>query len=199
MSKEIQLSLEEFRKQLKPQQVRVFQIISLALGTGVFLFFLIVLGTYWGSSETPGTQESSNLSVIKILTLVHILEAGFLYILSFFLYRFLVSQQQLKKILKTPPPAGVDPATPPEGRCIGIILTGTLIRLAMFEGTALFGLITCLLGATDGTLRQYPVYWLNLFSLVFMILFVLVTFPTRQRLEDIFQARFGDPNVYQEL
>lgn len=198
MDEDIQLSLEEFQNQLKPRQVRVFQIIAFAMGFGVVLFFFIVLGMYLGGSGKD-RQDPPDLSLIQILTVVHVFEACIVYATGFFVYRFVVSKRQLLKLLHMTSDLDEGRRVFPESRCIGILFTGTIIRLALYEGVALFGLIVCLLSSIEGVLQQHPVYWLNLFSFVFLILYILLTFPTRQRLEDIFQHRFGDPDVYQGL
>lgn len=197
MSEDIQLSMEKFSKQLSQNQVLVFQVMSLAMGAGILVFLLIVLHVYFFNLTDTEPQEPPDSSVLKILTVVHILEAGIAYIVGFILYRHVVSRRRLLKHAILPLSRGMNQRGSLEGNCAAAMFSGTVLRLAMYEGTALFGLVICLTGSLDGTLQHYPLYWLNLFSLVFMILFILITFPTRQKLEDIFRARFGDPNMYQ--
>ncbi|NLW83867.1 MAG: hypothetical protein GXY41_05615 [Phycisphaerae bacterium] len=71
-------------------------------------------------------------------------------------------------------------------------MTATVIRLACFEGAAIFGLVLCLVGIQSGELARMPVYWVNLFSPVVFVLLVLATFPTRWRVETLFVRRFED-------
>lgn len=64
-----------------------------------------------------------------------------------------------------------------------------ILRLAALEGPALFGLVICLLAGLEGDLGAYPLIWLNAISAVFLILFTVATYPTRDRLVDVFRLR----------
>jgi len=196
MSKDIQLSLEEFRKHLQPQRVRALQIIYIALGTFLCVFCLIVLTVYFVIRET-GAMKEPDVDLLKILTIVYICVTCMEYLVGFGMYQYFINKGKLKQSISML--SGEQAESKPEKVCLGLIATGTILRSASCEGVALFGLIICLVGSLNGTLQQYPIYWLNLFSFVFMILYLLTTFPTRQKLEDIFQRRFGDPDVYQGL
>ena len=79
---------------------------------------------------------------------------------------------------------------PVEHHLVGAIFTSFIISAALLEGVALFGLIICLLGVQEGIIHNAPIYWLNLFSYLFFAAMILWTFPTKERLENIFKERF---------
>ena len=197
MNEEIQLNVEEFRKQLQPQRIRVLQIIYIALAAGVFIFFLIVLGAYYVTSRETGEIKEADVYLIRTFSIVHVCVTIMLYSSGFIFLQPVVNKRKSRNNTSLFP--GKTQEIPPEKICCEFIATRAIIRVAALEGASLFGLIVCLLGSMNGTLRQHPIYWLNLFSFVILILYVLVTFPTRQRLEDIFQRRFGDPDIYQAV
>ena len=59
----------------------------------------------------------------------------------------------------------------------------TIVRLALFEGCALFGTVICLLGVVLGAVAERPWIWGNAASTALFVGFTAATFPTAKRLE----------------
>ena len=59
--------------------------------------------------------------------------------------------------------------------------SATIVRLALFEGVALFGAVICFLSLQLGVARDLPLVWLNAVSTFVLLFLVVVTFPTRER------------------
>jgi hypothetical protein len=57
-----------------------------------------------------------------------------------------------------------------------------LVRLALLEGAALFGLVVCFLVAGSGQLRTDPLLALNALSALYLLLVAGASFPTEDRL-----------------
>ncbi|GIV59842.1 MAG: hypothetical protein KatS3mg043_0931 [Rhodothermaceae bacterium] len=177
------LTLEVFRRVLTPEHIRTFQIIMLALAMGVTLFGVVVLVLYLAQpvGEPP---DASDVELIRMLTLGHALVGVAVYTVSGRVYRLALDRAT---------PAGPAPRVPAleeAATVLGRMRAAEIVRLALFEGTALFGLVVCLLGVTNGVMQAYPVYWLNLLSAVAMVGFVARNFPTAERLERVFRAHF---------
>ena len=57
-----------------------------------------------------------------------------------------------------------------------------ILRLAMLEGCALFGVVICLLGVVLEAATQHPWIWANAASAALFLIFAVLTFPTAERL-----------------
>ena len=181
------LDFEEFKKALTPQHLWTFRIIYLALLSGVTVFLGIILLLAYSQSQS--NQSANSQDILPILTTVHIILALTAYFVSFIVFRLLTNPVRLRKItLPAAMPSGRQISTP-EQMYLVTVFTASIIRAALFEGSALFGLIICLMGALDGSIQRYPVYWLNLFSFVIMAGMMIYTFPSRTKLEDLFKKR----------
>ena len=166
------VSLDDFRAALTPGEIRILQLIcaALALSTVMMLFvFIIVIQVNEGPDPV-----AADLSFIQIMTLVALLLTVSLLPLS-----GVVANRILR--------GGGPPATAHEA--VGRIRTALILRAALLEGAALFGLVVFLLAGLRGVLQQEPIYWANLFPWILFVGFVALTFPTRDRLETLFRTR----------
>ncbi len=180
-----QLQLSEFQRALTPQRLLVSKVIAFALFMGVTLFLGIVLFLYT-RNEAAETPEDSLLS---LLSLAHGVSFVVFTFIANSMYRMFVTPKGLNKPAE--PPEGISPGEfTPELRCQMRIFMGFVLRSAIMEGMAMFGVIICLLGVMEGQIHLQPVYWLNLLSYIFFVMVMLWTFPTKERLERIFQERF---------
>lgn len=187
MDADKQLSFEAFQQALSPQRMQTFQIIYGALLLGTTLFFGIVLKLYFGRQQTA---EAGDASFLRILTVVHAALAAGCYVAAFAVNRFLTGPAGVKIVQRNAEAQGANDMTQ-AGIYLQAVFAGAIIRAALMEGAAFFGLIVCLLGVTEGVIQEQPIYWLNLFSYGIFALMILWTFPTRLRLEDQFKDRFG--------
>ena len=62
------------------------------------------------------------------------------------------------------------------------VQTAFLLRAAMREGAALFGLAVALLCAQSGVLRLYPAYWANFAPFGLFVVFARLHWPTAENL-----------------
>jgi hypothetical protein len=129
----------------------------------------------------------ASLDSVRTLTFVHLAflmaNVGF----SLFYAQKLFSPEAMKDAFTLETPDAVIQ------RCILQQRTTVIMRLALMEGSALFGLAVCMIGATNGVLRAVPEYWINLLSPFLLIGFGIATFPTKERLVDWFAERFLAP------
>jgi hypothetical protein len=174
MDEEQQVTLEQFREVLTPVNVRTTQIINVALGIGVMSFFLVIVYFYFRLQGSGGESPGDD-SLLQVLSMVHIAFAVIAFTAGMILYGVVIN------LFRKSPLAGTA-----EG-CLRIIRMATIVRLALMEGAAFFGLVVCLFGAVEGLLEEFPVYWLNALSSLAMVAFIVVTFPTRDGLEQTFQ------------
>jgi hypothetical protein len=186
-----EVTVQEFQAALTPEAVRMFQIVHGAVGMGVGVFLLIVIGMYVNGLPAAEAAPADNPEgLMQVMTVVHFALLAVLLVLSAMLFNAQFSDARLRSgVNLTLNDAKGRPLTDNGSRCLALMRTAMILRLAMLEGPALFGLVVCLLGAINGFLHTHPLYWVNAASALYFIGYVVQTFPNRQRMEEIFQTR----------
>jgi hypothetical protein len=179
------LRYEDFRKVLTEQHLKELQIIYFALGFGVFIFTMVLFFIYNTISEFVTSQDYSHILLLSVLHFVLLLVC---FPISRYLFENTLQGKWISKITNmTLGQSGSPETKKPIELFWDRLRTAHIIRLALFEGIALFGLVICTLAMFDGTIQQYPVLWINLISpMVFGIILVLY-FPTVEKLERFFR------------
>jgi hypothetical protein len=76
--------------------------------------------------------------------------------------------------------AGLERATSPE-QMVAVVSRMAILRLALLEASALFGIVVVLLAAGAGRLQTRPGLWWNAVPLGALIVTALLTVPSRER------------------
>jgi hypothetical protein len=176
------LSRSSFEIALTPESLRTTQIIQSALMAGVVFYAVAALLIYTQNQDRA--PSASELDTLQILTVVHLVFFGAAVVASMFLSKRLFSPQGMAQALESKDARQV------ADRCVVQQRTAILVRLAVLEGAAFFGLSVCTIGAQSGGLRESPAYWINLVSGVGFLFSASATFPTRERLVNWFEAAF---------
>ena len=114
------LRLEELDAALTPQEVQGFQILQMAMGSGVALFLGVVLFLHSGKVFRPETTTEGAVLTVRILTAAHVLVTMTCWSLASFLFPKLSSLQ------------------PADGAATAVrrLKTAWILRLAMMEAPA---------------------------------------------------------------
>jgi len=173
------MSKQAFMEALTPNDLKGMQVLIGAMPVGIVLFLLVVLfRTLIAPIDTP--DAASDGSTVTMLSLVHLILFGAAIVLAPILHR-----AQLRKVVDGGA-RGEELAV----EAVGAVRQAAIVRLAVLEAPALFGLIICLLASKHELLSVQPIYWLNALSSLIFILFAAMNFPTRERVEAIFDAHF---------
>lgn len=152
--------------------LQTLQIIHLALGMGIVMFCFVVLYLVTiGSGASPGGDPA----MARLMSWIHIGAAVSSYPMGMIAFTMTI-QGVRNSVLKGGSIAAAGAR----------LQAAYIVRLALFEGVAIVGLIAVLLSG-QAVLRDQPAYGANLISAAVFVVFVAVTFPTRRRVE----ARFG--------
>lgn len=178
------LSSSQFEAVLTDANVRQMQIVQAALGMGVFTFGIVIAVLYTTAAAIPTRED---IEWIQMLTLVHLLILSGGAAMANILFRSLFSERQLaaaseRKVRDNRGQALTDPAA----KALAHVRSAIILRLAVLEAPALFGLVICLLTITSGVAAVAPIYLLNGLSAAGFIVYVATTFPNRDRLAGIF-------------
>lgn len=185
------VSLPEFQQAVQGGTVRALQLIYAAIAGGVLLFACVVAWLAVAESSGEGAAPGQ-VELIQWMSLGHLVLAAAGFSLVGGVYDRMLIVARLEKTPATPVAATQGKAVEQAARVepyLAVLRTAEIVRLAMLEAVALFGLVVLLLAALQGVLQAEPVYWLNLLSTLFLLLFVALNFPTAERLEKVFREK----------
>lgn len=149
------------------EELRPLQVICIALPVGVILFTLVALSI--GSDGTPTTD----LAALTTMRLVHAALTAFaLFAQKLFFVRALTGK------IKSGQGDGPQPF-------LTRYRTAMIVRLALVEGAALFGLVILVIASTGGVLRNDSTLYLHLIPVLLLIGIAQVSFPTQQKLVEL--------------
>lgn len=188
-----EITLEDFQQVLTPQNIKVLQVIFLALGLGVLVFAMIAFMFYF---ILPQNEEPADASVFKILTITHLLLFPVVFYISKQLYDRLFQGHRFSQLPGDPAQLQRMSRLMLAENILAIIRTTNIIRLAMWEALALFGLTICFLGSLQGILQHHPLYWINLISAIIFEMIVINEFPSRPKLELLFREKWPHQTIY---
>jgi len=146
--------------QISKQQILPLQIIAISLLAGPTLFLIVTIYI-----STMGNAASTNRAgILQILTPVAVGMSILISLISPYIQKFATMNAggQSGSVLNS----------------IQKIQTGLIIRYALSEGPALFGIIVIFLALQS---QSYPMYvWANLIPLAILYAVVVWTFPTKE-------------------
>ncbi|HDP80473.1 MAG TPA: hypothetical protein ENN21_06480 [Spirochaetes bacterium] len=153
------ISFQDFQDCLTEGAVRTVQIIYIAIASGATFFLAVVLFLY--DKNLPSSPETAQaVQDLASLTMIHGAALIAALWLSGFLYRRAFAEKQALAVAGR---AGTASGIGPDG-ALAVIRTARIIKLAVIEGPAFFGLVICFLGVTGGVIYREPLYWVNLVS-----------------------------------
>jgi hypothetical protein len=179
------ITYEDIRKVFTLQKLKELQIVYLALGFGVFIFTIILFFIY---TTISGMVVSTDDSQILIMTIIHLILLSSSFPLSKFLFINIIRGRWAAKLVSQDSGLHKDGVhLEPAKAFWDRIRTAHIIRLALYEGIALFGLVTCSLAVFNGVLQSYPIYWINMISSFIFIMILAYNFPSSEKMESFFR------------
>jgi hypothetical protein len=182
-----EISSIEFSNSLKSEQLRVGMIIQATLGLGTLFFFAVVL--FCTFIEQSKIIDPEILDYLKTLTIVNIVFFVVLSSVGQFIYHSSFSAKRLETAYSNDlhDREGNPIAATPTEKAIIAIRTAMLIRTALYEGSAFLGLAVLMMAATNGFLFSVDWLWINALPFLVHLIIIVFTFPTRNRVINIFE------------
>ncbi len=161
------------RQAVDPQVLLGLRVIFGSFLMGVYAFTLISVAMYFGKASDPDlvVPIESNATLLTYIALGYIVVS--IPLSSVLFKRF------LKKEINQNPHV-----------IVANIRSAMLVRLAVFEGAALFAATGILIGAMDGYLVGNPVIWINLVPIAYFTLHILMNWPTATKMVYIYENHF---------
>lgn len=181
------VSMTDLKSKLSNQAVLVFQLItgSVLFGATLFLGFITLM---YQSAAPAGVPEAGAVKMMNLLSIIHgaVFVGGLL--ASRFLFDMMFSASRIESAAGDWRLARY--ATAAE-KYLALMRSAMIIKMALLEMPAFFGLAVCFMGVTNGVLRVESLYWANLVSYAALVLLLLKDFPTRDSLLEMFKQRLG--------
>jgi hypothetical protein len=171
------INLNENVRALDGPRLRVLQVIPPAVAAAVLIACAAAVGLHATRAADAPAATYDDLTLISLLSLVHLVLAATAWGLAFLLYH---------RLLVRP-----SDTTPTVDGCLASIRTATIVRLSILEAPALFGALICIIASQRGVLDAEPFYWLNLASAAGLLAAVVLTFPTRDRITVLLTGMLG--------
>jgi len=182
MSSQIITSTASFEDALTPKSLKTTRFIQFALMAGALLYaFAIIKIFFYNQGTKPSSDDTDS---VFTLTITHFIFFGIALMVSRMLSNRIFSPARLSKFSLASDSGAVAQA------CVTLQRTAIVSRLAALEGASFMGLAACIVGATNGVLDSEPKYWVNMASTIFLVLFGIMTFPTKENLTAWFERKF---------
>ena len=162
------VTIEQIKAKLVGEPLKIIRIMGLALVIGTTLFLAVVLFLY--QKNLSSDVEISFNAVDELIVVFLILTLIIYPTLLIFPKIFLKGNKLETKLLSSTTSLNNNAATDPVMQIISLDRTMTIIRLAMLEGIALFGLVALMLSVNSGLIYHNDNYWLLAFPLFIQIL-----------------------------
>ncbi len=181
------VSMADLKSKLSNQAVLVFQLItgSILFGATMFLGFIVFMYNTAAPSEAPGTET---VEMMNLLSLIHgaVFVGGM--IASRFLFDMMFSSARIESAVNGWKLARLSAAAE---KYLAVMRSAVIIKMALLEMPAFFGLVVCFIGVTNGVLKVESIYWANLISYAALVFLLLKNFPTKERLIELFKNKLG--------
>ena len=156
-------------------------IIQCGFMMGPIFFAIVVYAVYRDQAVNPPHPETGILDLMSILTWVTVGLTGVSSFFVFLTYRFPGCMRWVsarKNIMKTAQPTR-NTDTAPEALLFQNLIVRIILRLAILEAPAMFGLAVFLVGVQTGGLYNQPDFWLNALPTAVFFFYTLATLPTK--------------------
>lgn len=148
----------------------------------ISLFFILFpIGTYYYLSIHGFTNNfDPTLSAVP-MSFVHLAFVIIDYPVAYYIfYLFLSKAKSLRS----------ERGASPVAKSTDKIFQAFIIRAIMIYGVGGFGFGTCLIATISGFVNEHPLLWLNLLSPAIAVIFLLATFPSDSRLQQLIDDKY---------
>ena len=172
-------TLDDLYQAMTPAIVKSYQVFYFGNAVGVLIFCFVVLFLFLQSFSNPSAPTGPEPEhYVLMLTMLHFVVIVVAYVGASFVYRTMLQRAF------SPGQRAVSAAA-----ILSSIRLAGIVRLAIMEWAAFFGLVVLVVATQQWVLQHAPAYWVNLISTIILFGFAYATFPTRARLEEL--SRIG--------
>lgn len=157
---------------------RNLQLLTLALVVGAVMFLSVTV--LLSQILKPPATKADPMPTVLMLSAVNAFMAPSMWFMASFLYRM-----HLKVDAKPLVEDGVDAGF---GSFLAGYRAAHILVLALCEGAALFGIVTCFLSVQFGLIGENPILWANSLTLLGLLAAVALLWPSAKRFRRLVPA-----------
>ncbi len=173
------ITIKDVEEKLVGENLKINRIISSVLWLGPLFFLFVILFLYQNNSSLDVNVKQD--SVVELMSLILPFFALVVYSIFFLLPKIYLKKDGLKLKLSSPSLSSRT-ATNPAVDIIMLDRTLMVVRLAMLEGIALFGLVILILSVSDGTIYDNSNYWLLIIPLLVLIIVAVTQYLSKDKI-----------------
>jgi len=178
----VNISRFELEEKITSREVKTLQIVNIWMVGSVIIFLAVILLLFYkNSSDVASMSDNQYYSQILLISLIVI--AILEYSLVYYLPKFQLTTGKLKIRLSS---VFYDPKgkikNEPVFTLLQIYRMLMIIRLAMLDGVAIFGLFVLYYAVSNNLIYSQPIYWISIIPLIIIVLFVYFYFPTKEKI-----------------
>jgi hypothetical protein len=181
------LNTQKLHEVITNVDLRNLKIITSALNIGVLLFFAVCLFLYFSNDniiDTDNLDTSFNdkmlLGVLGITALMIVMSR-------------IIPNNVFKKDSEAMTSFFNERASPVK-EAIQVVTTYYIIKFALLEGAALFGLVSLMLSILNDAIDYNDIYWLSIIPMLVMNFIFILTFPTKERVIQLINDKILSQN-----
>ena len=178
------LNTQKLDELIKDKDLKGIRIITSALNGYTFLFFAIILFLYFKGDPAPkpgpADTELNDIMLIVALSITAIMIIASQIIPNNVFKKFKVTSKSTEGSIVN--------------KSLGLITTHYIIKFALLEGAALFGLVTLILSVFNSAIRYNDIYWLAIIPMLVMNFIFILSFPTKERVIQLINDKILSQN-----
>lgn len=170
------LTREKIHNEVTSEIIKPLQIIVLALTTGVLIFLGITLFLY-SLQVPPERVHPHNIESFYQFLLIFGIGVFGLYLAFFFVSKNLNTKSKLESLLNSP---NINYENTTQS-LFGVFTMITIIKMAILEGAALFGLVILFSNINNDVVFATNDVWIGLVPTVVLVVMAIYFFPTKEK------------------
>lgn len=176
------LDVNILEESLTEKDLLPIKIIVGALNAGVVVFLLIALYIFSDviPVDAPGDNDFQIANILMVV--LALLSMTTFYISKIIPDKILDPDGLLAKNISRS-------AKTDKQKFIGLLTNYFIVKLALMEAPALFGLVIIILTSISGVIHHYSVLWLSIIPLIIMLAYSITNFPNMERVLELLRRR----------
>lgn len=182
MQESKEFNFSDFKNSLTEKDLIPLKIIMGVLNGGVLVFFLIALFVFSDghTNEIPDDMDFQMANILLVALAVITMS-------TFFLSKIIP-----EKVLN---PEGLvaknllNSAKENKLKLIALLSNYYIVKMALMEAPALFGVVILFLTSMSGLIHHYSIVWLSILPLVMMLAYTVTNFPNKVKVIELLRLK----------
>lgn len=176
------MNISELETKITEEDIRPIKIVTIAMTAGVLLFVAVSLYLYF--SNNSGKVPNYDNSLIDTMLIV---------LAAIFMSTTITSRIVAKSMLVGA--KNFDEKNADKRKYIGLYSSQHIVKLAMVEGSALFGGVVFLLSVMNNQIYAASYNWLSLLPALFLVIHNIYLMPTKEKVIEVLETARRETSI----